>query len=266
MPLEDWRQTVHRPDMNRTVFFDHLTVTDPRLFADGMTAAQRAGLSVKLDVWAKWYAADYPVSYLAAALGQVYRETGGRMEPVLEAFAPDRKTSAERLQKAFDAGRLSWVKSAYWLPDETGRNPVGGGDIQLTHRRNYVGAEEKLKARFGVDIGLAEDYDLILDPVVSAHVAFSGMIEGWFRPCKLEDFCGPDGLDYAAARDIVNGDAGLIGDEIARNCNIFEAALIAAGAEDDFGPPESDVDWPVLRKRAVWRKIVSWFQLFAGKF
>ena len=252
--------------MNRTAFFTHLTETDPRLFANGMTAAQRAGIETKLDVWAKWYAGAYPVTFLAAALGQVFRETGGRMEPVLEAFAPDRKTSAERLQKAYDAGRLKWVRTPYWLPDETGRHPVGGGDIQLTHRRNYVGAEEKLHQRFGVRVGLAENYDLILDPVISAHVAFSGMIGGWFRPCKLSDFCGPDGLDYAAARDIVNGDAGLIGDEIARNCLIFEAALIAAGADRDFGPPENPVDWPVPARRSWPARIMSWFQSFAGKF
>ncbi|WP_342868899.1 hypothetical protein [Hoeflea sp. AS60] len=264
--LEDFPGTVHRRAMDRSRFFDHLTETDPRLFPDGMTAAQRAGLSVKLDVWTKWYASDYPVTFLAAALGQIYRETGGRMEPVLEAFAPDRKTSAERLQKAYDAGRLKWVKQPYWLEDETGRHPVGGGDIQLTHRRNYVGAEDKLKARFGVSVGLAEDYDLILDPVISAHVAFSGMIEGWFRPCKLEDFCTAEGIDYAAARDIVNGDAKMIGDEIARNCQIFEAALIAAGAGTDFGPPESVVDWPGLTKPSLLQRFMSPFQWFAGKF
>ncbi|MDF1607406.1 hypothetical protein PZ897_04390 [Hoeflea sp. YIM 152468] len=252
--------------MDRTAFFEHLTVTDARLFAGGMTAAQRAGLSLKLDVWARWYAADYPVTFLAAALGQIYRETGGRMEPVLEAFAPDRKTSAERLQAAYDAGRLKWVKTPYWLADETGRHPVGGGDIQLTHRRNYLAAAEKLKARFGVSIGLAENYDLILDPVISAHVAFSGMIEGWFRPCKLEDFCRPDGLDYAAARDIVNGDAGLVGAEIARNCQIFEAALIVAGADRDFGPPEGDPVWPETRSAVLGEWIIARFQAVVRLF
>lgn len=252
--------------MDRQAFFQYLIATDPQLFPDGMTAAQRAGLSVKLDVWARWYAAEYPITYLAASLGQIYRETGGRMEPVLEAFAPDRETSAERLQKAYDAGRLKWVKSPYWLADETGRHPVGGGDIQLTHRRNYVNAEEKLQARFGVSIGLAENYDLILDPVISAHVAFAGMIEGWFRPCKLADFCGPDGLDYAAARDIVNGDAGLIGDEIGRNCQIFEAALKTAGADRGFGPPQRAVDWPASQGKSVVGRIRMFFQRLAGRF
>ncbi|PWW04461.1 hypothetical protein DFR52_1011159 [Hoeflea marina] len=217
--------------MNRDAFFHYLTVTDPRLFPNAMTDAQRSGLEAKLDVWAKWYAADHPITFLAAALGQIYRETGGRMEPVLEAFSPDRRTAAERLQKAFDAGRLTWVKTPYWLPDESGRIPVGGGDIQLTHCRNYVNAEEKLRDKFGISCALSENYDLILDPVISAHVAFAGMIDGWFRPCKLSDFVRPDGsLDYRAARDIVNGDGAHIGDEIERNCSIFEAALRAGEA------------------------------------
>lgn len=252
--------------MNRAAFFHHLTETDPRLFPDGMTAQQRAGLEVKLDVWARWYAADYPLTFLAAALGQIYRETGGRMEPVLEAFAPDRATSAERLQKAWDAGRLKWVREPYWMEDETGRHPVGGGDIQLTHRRNYLGAEEGLRRRFGVSVGLGENYDLILDPVVSAHVAYSGMIEGWFRPCKLADFCSDAGLDYAAARDIVNGDAKMIGTEITRNCEIFEAALGAAGAAKDFGPPERAVDWPGQGRSSLRQRFLAPFQWLADKF
>lgn len=228
--------------MDRAAFFRHLTETDPRLFPDGMSQAQRRGLAVKLDVWERHYAAAHPPSFLAAALGQIHRETGGRMEPVLEAFAPDRAEAAARLQRAYESGRLSWVKTPYWLPDETGRIPIGGGDIQLTHRRNYVNAEEKLAARFGHPFGLADDYDRILDPEISAHVAFAGMIEGWFRPRKLADFLMPDGrLDYRAARDIVNGDGHHIGDEIERNCLIYEAALAAAGAtvpleaEDGFG-------------------------------
>ena len=63
------------------------------------------------------------------------------LEPVLEAFAQDRAESARKLQAAYDAGRLAWVKTPYWLPDESGQIAVGGGDIQLTHRRNYVFAE-----------------------------------------------------------------------------------------------------------------------------
>ena len=251
--------------MNRAAFFHHLTVTDPSLFPDGMSDAQRAGLNTKLDVWARWYAGKEPLVFLAAALGQIHRETGGRMEPVLEAFAPDRKESARRLASAYEAGRLTWVKTPYWDADETGCHPVGGGDIQLTHRRNYVRAEERLAARFGVRVPLSRDYDLILDPVISAHVAFAGMIEGWFREPKLADFLGPAGLDYAAARDVVNGDGRHIGEEIQHNCEVYEAALLAAGADWNFGRPEGRVGWPRGARRLPSHWIAAFFQWLVGR-
>ena len=117
-----------------------------------------------------------------------------------------------------------------------------------------------------MSVGLGENYDLILDPVVSAHVAYSGMIEGWFRPCKLADFCTDDRLDYAAARDIVNGDTKMIGEEIARNCQIFEAALRAAGADKNFGPPEREVEWPKPGRSPVWHRFLSSIQRLTDRF
>lgn len=219
--------------IDRAAFFRHLEENGGDLFPDGMTEAQKRGLSSKLDVWDEFYA-DFPPVFLAAALGQMHWETGGRLEPVLEAFAADRSESARKLQAAYDAGRLSWVKTPYWLPDESGQIAVGGGDIQLTHRRNYVFAEERLAQRFGHPFGLDADYDRILDPTISAHVAFAGMIEGWFRPCKLGDFLREDGtLDHRAARDIVNGDTGRIGDRIEAHCKTYEAAVLAGLRDND---------------------------------
>jgi len=220
--------------IDRAAFFYYLEENGSVLFPDGMTEAQKRGLSVKLDVWEEAYAADNPPVFLAAALGQIHWETGGRLEPVLEAFAADRQQSAEKLQAAHDAGRLSWVKTPYWLPDESGQIAVGGGDIQLTHRRNYVFAEERLRERFGREFGLDRDYDRILDPAISAHVAFAGMIEGWFRPCKLADFLDRDGrLDYRAARDIVNGDTARVGDRIEACCRAYETAILASMRDND---------------------------------
>ena len=219
--------------IDRATFFRHLQENGSVLFPDGMTDAQKQGLSTKLDVWEETYAADHPPVFLAATLGQIHWETGGRLEPVLEAFAADRRQSAEKLQAAYEAGRLSWVKTPYWLPDESGQIAVGGGDIQLTHRRNYVFAEERLRARFGRAFGLDRDYDRILDPAISAHVAFAGMIEGWFRPCRLADFLDADGrLDYRAARNIVNGDTARVGDRIEAYCRAYEASILASMREN----------------------------------
>jgi hypothetical protein len=92
------------------------------------------------------------------------------------------------------------------------------------------------------------------------------MIEGWFRPCKLTDFCTDDRIDYAAARDIVNGDAEMIGEEIARNCEIFEAALRAAGADKGFGPPEAEVAWPKPARPSLLQRFLAPFQWLADRF
>ena len=230
--------------MDREQFFQRLNSEHNDLFPDGLSSQQISGLNIKLDVWAKWYA-HHPISYLAAALGQIYHETGTLMVPVLEAFSPDRKTSVERLEKAFSQGRLSWVKQPYWNCDESGQHPVGCGDIQITHRRNYLAAQDRLEKKFGVRINLSENYDLALDPIISAHIAFSGMIDGWFRPCKLSDFDNKTGFDYRAARDIVNGDTGLIGDKIETYCRVFEDALFVSGADRSIELNDETLDWPM---------------------
>lgn len=234
--------------MNRAVFFAALRRRGSGVFGTSLTQQQVNGLSVKLDVWAKWYADKYPATFLAAALGQSYRETGGLMVPILETHTArnpctSRAQAARRLEAAFVAGKLTWVRTRYWLPDASKQIGVGGGDIQLTHRANYVNANEKIKARFGVDVGLDRDYDEVLDPVVSAVVMFQGMIDGWFTTKKLVDYADQKtgAVNYRDARDIVNGDKKHIGDEIVRNCKAFETALREAGAWTNFGPPEHDV-------------------------
>lgn len=232
--------------MDRAIFFQYLTENQTTLFVGGLSPEQKSGMNTKLDVWAKWYATEHPLSFLAASLGQIYHETGNKMVPVLETFADNREQAVERLEKAYSEGRLSWVKQPYWNKDESGKHPVGGGDIQLTHRRNYLAAQNKLREKFQIDINLADNYDLALDPIISAHIAFSGMIDGWFRQCKLSDFDAGSNFNYCAARDIVNGDTGLIGDKIEAYCKIFEAALILAGANEAFEPIDKNIDWPNL--------------------
>lgn len=232
--------------MNREIFFHYLTEHQSTLFIDGLSLEQISGMRMKLDVWAKWYATEHPICYLAASLGQIYHETGGKMVPVLETFADNREQAVERLETAYSQGRLSWVKQPYWEKDESGKHPVGGGDIQLTHRRNYIAAQTRICEKFQIHINLADNYDLALDPIISAHIAFSGMIDGWFRDCRLSDFDKGSAFDYCAARDIVNGDAPLIGDKIETYCKIFEAALIAAGAKETFQPEHKNIDWPNL--------------------
>lgn len=249
--------------MNREIFFSYLRKSKTG-FGKSLSQKQVDGLNRLLDVWAHWYAAKYPLVYLAACMGQIYRETGGLMWPILETHnsrhpTTSREQAARKLESAFKAGKLKWVKTRYWLKDESGQIGVGGGDIQLTHRDNYVRANSKLLDLFGVNCGLDVDYDRILHPVISAHVAFSGMIHGWFTGKKLEQYMRPAGkLDYRSARDIVNGDKNYqatptlkIGEQIERLCKMFEAALKESGADASFGLPENpqNMQWPGYVKR-----------------
>jgi hypothetical protein len=145
---------------------------------------------------------------------------------------------------------MEWVRTRYWLPDESGQIGVGGGFIQETHRYNYVKADARLLDWVGLEAGLAKNYDRILTPAISALAMFTGMIEGSYRVAKLPDYVRGKSMDYLNARDIVNGDKKHIGDEIKRNCLIFEAALIASGADREFGPPADELllpSWCVIR-------------------
>jgi hypothetical protein len=230
--------------MNRQAFFAFLRTDKAPMFGNKLSDNQVAGLTGLLDVWATFFAARYPFTFLAAALGQVFRETGGKMWPVLEAYAADRQQAARRLEAAFVAGKLKWVRTRYWLPDESGQIGVGGGFIQETHRANYVKAEARILKWFGIECGLAKNYDLILDPTVSALAMFTGMIDGSYRKTALRDYVRGDGMDYRGAREIVNGDTKHVGNEIVRNCLAFEMALRAAGADKNFGPAEEEPKLP----------------------
>jgi hypothetical protein len=230
--------------MNRTDFFEFLRSNKAPIFGKNLSPVQVDGIGAILDVWAAFFSQKYPVTFLAAALGQVFRETGGKMQPVLETFAKDRKQAAARLERAFVAGKLKWVKTRYWLPDESGQIAVGGGYIQETHRENYVKADARLLKWFGFDAGLSKDYDQILKPAISALAMFTGMIDGSYRKHKLADYVRGKSMDYRNARDIVNGDKKHVGKEIDLACRVFEAALIASGADVDFGPAENVIALP----------------------
>jgi hypothetical protein len=227
--------------MDRQKFFAELRSDRAPIFGKTLSPAQVSGISGLLDVWAMFFAARHPFTFLAAALGQVFRETGGKMQPILETYAGNRKQAAERLERAFKAGKLQWVKTRYWLPDESGQIGVGGGFIQETHRANYVKADARILAWFGIEAGLSRNYDMILDPAISALAMFTGMIEGSYRGKKLADYQRGKTMDYKHARDIVNGDTKHVGDEIERNCLVFERALLAAGADREFGPAQDEL-------------------------
>ena len=226
--------------MSRQAFFDAIRPTFGTL-----AAAQVDGMNALLDA-----GAALPLHHMANVMAQVRRETGGHMAPIKETVMPHHKdknpSDAEvirRLDRAFAAGKLKWVKTVYWRDGWFGR-----GQIQLTHRANY--------AKFGIN----EPNDATR-PHISAHIAVVGMRDGMFTGKKLADYDFPADL-YAPPksnpRRIVNGPDGSDA-EVAKFHLQFAKALEAAGWKpshtavplspspvDDSGKPVSSAKAPPL--------------------
>lgn len=93
----------------------------------------------------------------------------------------------------------------YGVPGRHGDQvPYGRGDVQLTWASNY----EKMDAALGLGGRLLADYDLALDPVISADIMVAGMRDGIFTGVGLGKFL-PTRLgsfeQFKDARRIVNG-------------------------------------------------------------
>lgn len=196
--------------MNRTAFFNAIRPAFGQLSdrqIEGMTHLLDAGESL-------------PLHHMAHVLAHVRRETGGYMFPIKETVMPHHKdknpsdaTVIARLDKAFKAGKLPWVKTPYWRDGWFGR-----GQIQLTHKANY--------AKFGIS-----NPSDAMRPHISAHIAVRGMSYGLFTGRKLADYDFPAALDAPPSkhpRRIVNGVDGS-DKEVSRFHREFAAALEAAG-------------------------------------
>lgn len=227
--------------MDRSAFF---AAVRARPFGGSLTQQQVDGMNVLLDQWRALYP-DAPAHHIANNLAQVHRETGGRMVAIKETVMPSHRdinpSDAEvirRLDVAFAAGRLPWVRTPYWRDGWFGR-----GHIQLTHRLNY----ERMGKRLGVD--LVGNRDLALDPVISARVAIVGMVEGMFTGRKLADFTFPAALNEPPPRNprrIVNGQDGSDA-VVARMHRDFADALTAAEYRPGAAPaPVKPRDFPPL--------------------
>lgn len=209
--------------MNRSVFYAALRRRGSGVFGTSLSQKQVDGVNAILDEAEK---RGTSLFHLAAILSEAYHETGGQMEPVKEtvyANSKDRNPSdatvIARLENAFKAGKLPWVKTPYWRDGWFGR-----GLIQLTHKDNYD--------KFGVTKQSA------LDLKASVRVMFDGMEKGLFTGKKLSDYDylitknpAVPGFKYYSSRAVVNGDVGAVGPKIQEYGEAFEAALRAAGYE-----------------------------------
>ena len=174
------------------------------LFGGKLKQAQVDGLNAILAA-----TATLPRSYRAYILATAYHETAHTMQPIRE------------------YGRGKGKK--YGAIDQTGKAPYGRGYVQLTWRDNYLRADREL----GLGGRLAADYDLALDPAISAQILVEGMLDGWFTGKALKDYLPGN---YVDARRIVNGTDRA--QQIAGYAKAFEAALVAGG--DPVGASSPD--------------------------
>jgi hypothetical protein len=217
--------------MIRANFFDAIR---PH-FGGKMDQDQVTGINALLEA-----GRDLPLHHMANVLAQVRRETGGIMAPIKETVQASHKNRnptddevVRRLDRAFAAGKLPWVKTPYWRDTPSW---FGRGQIQITHKRNYD--------LFGIR---NPDDALKLD--VSARVAVEGMRDGKFTGRKLSDYRFPEALSSPPdlnPRRIVNGRDGSDAD-VARFHRQFAAALEASG----WGQPVRNVPGPIRTAEAL---------------
>lgn len=163
-----------------SAFFAHLKATSP--FGPSLTQAEVDGCNRILKA-----CEGLPTSHAAYVLGTVFHETAGTMAPIREIGRGQ--------------GR------AYGKPGRNGGQiAYGRGDVQLTWDDNY----ERADAELGLNGRLIANYDLALDPEISARIIVKGMSEGWFNrePRKgLSAYLKPVATraEFVEARRTVNG-------------------------------------------------------------
>jgi predicted chitinase len=232
-------------------FFDHMRNS----FGGSFTEAQVQGMDALL-----YAGRNLPLHHMANVLAQVRRETGGHMSPIKETVMPSHKdknpTDREviaRLDRAFKAGKLPWVKTPYWRDGYFGR-----GQIQVTHKDNY--------AKFGI----AVTPEKALDLDTSAYIAVEGMSKGMFTGKKLSDYNFPGDLNQPPAhnpRRIVNGKDGSDA-EVARFHREFASALEAAHWGKPLTPkPVADSPAPDTGSKPGWLAafIAALVAMFRGR-
>lgn len=178
-------------------FFDGVRATEPLGPALSPQEVQGCERIIRACAGARW-----PASWAAYALATSFHETDGLLAP----------------RREYGRGK----GKAYGVPGpHGGQVPYGRGDVQLTWPPNYAKMDEVL----GLNGALVANYDLALDPEISARILVAGMEHGIFTGKKLADYlpAEADIHQFANARRVVNklDKAALIA-EYAVN---FQAAL-----------------------------------------
>lgn len=199
--------------LDRQFFLDTVGHT---LFKGSLTPTQIEGMNAILDYWdAHLATADW--RWLAYIMATAFHETAYTMQPVRETLATSDARAVEILEAAFANGRLSWVKTPYWRPDDDGKSWLGRGLVQLTHRRNY----EAMSEMTGIDLVAQPDRAMEMAPAVT--ILIEGMLRGSFTGHRLSDHLNEEKDDWVNARRIVNGTDRA--EKLAEYGRIFHAAM-----------------------------------------
>lgn len=181
--------------IDRKFFFD--SVRDS-LFKGTLSDGQVEGMTAILDYF-ETHMPDGDLRWLAYILATAFHETAYTMQPVRETLADSDAKAIEILDRAYAAGKLPWVKTVYWRPDEDGKSWLGRGLVQLTHKRNY----EAMSPMTGID--LVAEPDRAMEMATAVKILIEGMVAGSFTGHKLADHLNADKEDWVNARRIVNG-------------------------------------------------------------
>ncbi len=147
------------------------------------------------------------VAEAAYLLATVYWETARTMRPIPE-------------RRAKPGTRIAKLQDRYWSSGFYGR-----GYVQLTWKRNYRAATERLRA-LGFDVDLVAQPDLALEPRYAYPILAGGMRDGDYGGGGLRQYVEQDPPDYEGARACVNGVDHA--EEIAEIARQFETVVQAA--------------------------------------
>lgn len=174
----------------------------------------------------------------AYILATAWHETGGYMHPIKETVMPHHtnknpsdETVISRLDNAFAAGKLKWVRAPYWRQGWFGR-----GYVQLTHKANY----EKAQAKTGLPFHDRPETALEAKPAAIALVR--GSLEGWYTGKKLSDYVTLQKSDFKGARQVINGKDRA--SQIAGYAREYDVLLKAEGYGEGSEQPRSSVAVP----------------------
>lgn len=200
----------------------------------------------------------------AYILATAIHETAFVCHPVIETLAKTPSQASARLERAFKAGKLRFVKTPYWRKDKDGNIWLGRGYVQLTHKRNYCGKMQDLVLRaFNEDI--CKNPDLVLEPNISIFILIRGMEEGLFTGKKLSSFLGGSRTRWGSARAVVNpGDKSGAVTKLARA--VFVGLSKADGKVADTVPPTTEPVKPSSKDKPLARLIEAILKIISAIF